>query len=457
MEQNFYTQLQFIRKFGDYLIINIAFFIGYFIKFGFSLLVFANNNYLLFLLFFNLAWIISTSALKTYRISGLNLSFLNTVDRVVRLLLLDLLLVVAFNGLIKTYFSRLFILYTYIALTVLVFIWRYLSLRILVSQNKRKNRLNKIVLLGVSISENDVEEYFSFFSKHQFLEVQKIEHTLPHSEKLLASEELINRIKELDFSELFLSVSNLGDKTIEAIIDYAEENLKRVHLVIDDPFLNARHLELARYSQTPVINIQLSPLDYFSNQLIKRTFDIIFSLFVIVFVLSWLYPLLFVLIKINSKGPVLFKQMRTGMNNQPFVCYKFRTMDVNKQADLSQAVINDPRITKIGRFMRRTSIDELPQFINVLKGEMSVVGPRPHMLRHTEEYAKEVGKFMQRHAIKPGITGLAQAKGFRGEIKNLNLLKSRVKLDRFYVENWSLNLDLKIIFMTFRSIFSVHL
>ena len=457
MEQNFYTQLQFIRKFGDYLIINIAFFIGYFIKFGFGLEVFANNNYLSFLLFFNLAWIISTSALKTYNTSGLNLTFLNTVDRVVRLLLLDLLLVAAFNGLIKTYFSRLFILYTYIALTVLVFIWRYLSLRILVSQNKRKNRLNKILLLGVSISENDVEEYFSFFSKHKLLEVQKIEHTLPQSDTLLASEELINNIKKQDFSELFLSVSNLGDKTIEAIIDYAEENLKRVHLVIDDPFLNSRHLELARYNETPVINIRLSPLDYFSNQLIKRTFDIIFSLFVIVFVLSWLYPLLFILIKVNSKGPVLFEQIRTGMNNEPFVCYKFRTMEENKQADLQQAIDNDPRITKIGRFMRRTSIDELPQFFNVLIGEMSVVGPRPHMLKHTEEYSKEVGKFMQRHAIKPGITGLAQVKGFRGEIKNLNLLKSRVKLDRFYVENWSLNLDLKIIFLTFRSVFSAHL
>ncbi|RLD21721.1 MAG: hypothetical protein DRI54_08935, partial [Bacteroidetes bacterium] len=175
------------------------------------------------------------------------------------------------------------------------------------------------------------------------------------------------------------------------------------------------------------------------------------------FILSWLYPLLFVIIKVNSKGPVLFKQMRTGMNNEPFVCYKFRTMEENKQADVQQAIGNDPRVTKIGRFMRRTSIDELPQFINVLFGEMSVVGPRPHMLKHTEEYSKEVGKFMQRHAIKPGITGLAQAKGFRGEIKNLNLLKSRVKLDRFYVENWSLNLDLKIIFMTFRSVFSAHL
>jgi len=457
MEQNFYTQLQFIRKFGDYILINIAFFIGYFIKFGFGLEIFASNNYLSFLLFFNLAWIISTSALSSYKTTALNLTFLNTVDRVIRLLLLHLLLVAAFNGLIKTYFSRLFILYSYISMIGLLFFWRYLSLRILVWQYQANKRVNKIILLGVSITIEDVEDYFSFFSKHQLLEVQKIGHTVFDSDKLLEADELIDKIKNQNFSELFLSVSNLGDKTIEAIIDYADEHLKRVHLVIDDPFLNSRHLELARYNETPVINIRLSPLDYFSNQLIKRSFDVVFSLFVIVFILSWLYPLMAILIKSGSKGPVLFKQLRTGLNNEPFVCYKFRTMRNNELADKVQATGNDPRITRIGGLLRRSSIDELPQFINVLKGEMSVVGPRPHMLKHTEEYAREVGKFMQRHAIKPGITGLAQAKGFRGEIKNMNLLKSRVKLDRFYVENWSLNLDIKIIFMTLRSIFSNHL
>jgi Undecaprenyl-phosphate glucose phosphotransferase len=457
MEQNFYTQLQFIRKFGDYIIINVSFFIGYVLKFGFDFEIFATNNYLSFLLFFNLAWIISTSALKSYKTTGLNLSFLNMVDGVVRLILLHLLLVAAFNGLIKTYFSRLFILYTYISMTLLIFLWRYLSLRILVWEYHKNKRVNKIILLGVNISIKDMEDYFSFFYKHKLLEVQKIDHKTLDTEELLAPETLINKIKEQNFSELFLSVSNLGDSAIQAIIDYAEANLKRVHLVIDDPFLNSRHLELARYNETPVINIRLSPLDYFSNQLIKRTFDIVFSLFVIIFILTWLYPLMAILIKMSSKGPVLFKQLRSGLNNEPFVCFKFRTMRENDQADLVQASGNDPRITPIGGFMRRTSIDELPQFFNVLAGEMSVVGPRPHMLKHTEEYTKEVGKFLKRHAIKPGITGLAQAKGYRGEIKNLNLLKGRVRLDWFYVENWSLNLDIKIIFMTLRSIFGNHL
>lgn len=457
MEQNFYTQLQFIRKFGDYILINISFFIGYFIKFGFDFGVFASNNYLSFLLFFNLAWIISTSALSSYKTIGLSLTFLNTIDKVTRLILLHLLLVAAFNGLIKTYFSRLFILYSYLSMTVLIFLWRYLSLRILVWRYRVNKKVNKIILLGVNLTIEEVKDYFAFFSKHRLLEVQKIEHNTRDSNKPLTSDDLIKEIKKQNFSELFLSVSNLGDKNIEVIMNYAEAHLKRVHLVIDDPFLNARHLELARYNEIPVINIRLSPLDNFSNKLIKRTFDVIFSIFVIVFILSWLYPLMAILIKMGSKGPVIFKQLRTGINNEPFVCLKFRTMRKNADADVLQATGDDPRITRIGGFMRRTSIDELPQFINVLKGEMSVVGPRPHMLKHTEEYAKDIGKFMQRHAIKPGITGLAQAKGFRGEIKNLNLLKSRVKLDRFYVENWSLNLDIKIIFMTLRSIFGNHL
>ena len=457
MEQNFYTQLQFIRKFGDYFIINISFLIGYFVKFGFGFDIFANNNYLSFLLFFNLAWIISTSALASYKSTGLSLTFLNTVDKVVRLLILHLLLVAAFNGLIKTYFSRLFILYSYISTTVLIFLWRYLSLRILVWRYKNENHVNKIILLGVRITIKEIESYFSFFKKHNLLEVHKVEHKIENSDKVLSPIEIVNRLEKYNFSEIFLSVSTLGEETIEVITAYADEHLKRVHLVIDDPFLKSRHLEFTRYNETPVINIRLSPLDYFSNQLIKRTFDIIFSSLVIVFILSWLYPLMSLFIKFGSKGPVVFKQLRTGMNNEPFTCYKFRTMKENDDADKIQAIGDDPRITSIGNFMRRTSIDELPQFFNVLKGEMSVVGPRPHMLKHTEAYAKEVGKFMQRHAIKPGITGLAQAKGYRGEIKNLNLLINRVKLDRFYVENWSLNLDIKVIIMTLKTVFKDHL
>jgi putative colanic acid biosynthesis UDP-glucose lipid carrier transferase len=454
MENNFYTRLQLLRKSGDYIIINLSFFIAYFLKFGSDFSIFTSNNYLSFLLFFNLAWVIATSILNTYSNSQANVSTLRTLDILFRVVFLHLLLVVAFNGVIKTYFSRLFILYSYISFVSLMLIWRYISLWILVKRAQLSGKVNKVLLIGVRIPVREIEDYFSFFLSRGLMQIEKIQLDIGSDE---AYKKAIANIKAMDFSEVFLSVSNLGEKYILDIIDYSDENLKNVHLVIDEPYLNSRHLNFTRYGQTPVINLRLSPLDQLSNQVIKRVFDFIFSLFVLVFILSWLYPLIAILIKISSKGPVLFNQERTGLNNETFMCHKFRTMKVNELANEIQSGSNDPRVTKIGRFLRYSSIDELPQFFNVLKGEMSVVGPRPHMLKHTDQYRNVIGKFMLRHAIKPGITGLAQAKGYRGEIKNLKLLEGRVKYDRFYVENWSLSLDLKIIFMTIQTLFNKHL
>jgi putative colanic acid biosynthesis UDP-glucose lipid carrier transferase len=190
------------------------------------------------------------------------------------------------------------------------------------------------------------------------------------------------------------------------------------------------------------------PLDIEVNKRLKRIFDIVFSLVVILGILSWITPLIAVLIRLESKGPVFFKQKRNGLNYEEFYCYKFRSMHLNPIADLEQVQKNDPRITKVGKIIRKTSIDELPQFMNVLLGNMSVVGPRPHMVSHTEMYAKSVDKFMVRHFIKPGITGLAQINGFRGEVETETDIINRVKYDIFYLENWTLLLDVKIIFTT---------
>src|SRR5690606_3857431 len=194
----------------------------------------------------------------------------------------------------------------------------------------------------------------------------------------------------------------------------------------------------------PVINVAAIPLDERRNQVVKRAFDIVFSSLVILFFLSWMTPIIALLIKLNSRGPVFFKQKRAGKGNKPFDCFKFRTMIVH-DSEFQQATKEDPRITLIGKFLRKTSLDEFPQFINVLKGDMSIIGPRPHPLKLNEQYYPRIEKFMARQYIKPGITGLAQAKGFRGETKDDLSMKSRVKLDRFYIENWSFILDLKII------------
>lgn len=454
MEKNFYTRLQLLRKIGDYILLNVAFFIAYFIKFGFDFSIFASNNYLSFLLFFNLAWVIASSVLNTYSYSQANVSALRTFNILFNVIFLHLLLVVAFNGVIKTYFSRLFILYAYISLVILLVAWRYVSLWILVKRAQLNGNISKILLIGIQVPIQEIEDHFYFFLSRGLMKIEKIQLEKGNEEEYT---KVVSYLQSKDFSEVFLSVSNLGDEYINDIINYADEKLINIHLAIDEPYLNSRHLSLSRYGETPVINLKVSPLDQLSNQIIKRVFDVLFSLFVTVFILSWLYPIIAILIKFSSKGPVLFNQERTGLNNEPFMCHKFRTMEMNDDADVVQASENDPRVTKIGKILRSSSLDEMPQFFNVLKGEMSVVGPRPHMLKHTEEYKKEVGKFMVRHAIKPGITGLAQVKGYRGEIKNLQLLEGRVKYDRFYVENWSFSLDIKIIYGTLKSVFKQHL
>jgi putative colanic acid biosynthesis UDP-glucose lipid carrier transferase len=185
----------------------------------------------------------------------------------------------------------------------------------------------------------------------------------------------------------------------------------------------------------------------------KRAFDFVFAVFVVAFLLSWLVPLIALLIKLESKGPVFFKQLRTGKQGKSFYCLKFRSMTVNAESDSKQASREDNRVTKVGAFLRKTSLDELPQFINVLQGEMSVVGPRPHMLKHTEEYSKAIHNFMDRHLIMPGITGLAQVSGHRGETKELDAMAKRVNADIHYIHNMSCQMDLRIIVLTVKQVF----
>src|SRR5690554_848589 len=206
---------------------------------------------------------------------------------------------------------------------------------------------------------------------------------------------------------------------------------------------------------TSITEISSSDSSFFkdsSKVVMKRIFDVTFSLLVLLLIGFWLFPLIAIAIKATSPGPVLFKQLRHGKDNVPFYCLKFRTMVQNNDADTLQASKNDHRITRIGGFLRKTSLDELPQVINVLRGEMSIVGPRPHTIPMNEIFAQEINNFMFRHAVKPGITGLAQAKGFRGETKNFFDIHSRYKLDMFYIKNWCIYFDSKIIIQTIYSL-----
>ena len=206
------------------------------------------------------------------------------------------------------------------------------------------------------------------------------------------------------------------------------------------------HFELL--SNTPVLSIRREPLELRENRILKRVFDVVLSSFFLFTIFPIIYLIVGLAIKISSPGPVFFKQKRSGEDGKEFYCYKFRSMKVNAQCDSLQATRDDPRKTKIGEIIRKTSIDELPQFINVLKGDMSIVGPRPHMLKHTKEYSKLINSFMVRHFVKPGITGWAQVTGFRGETKELWQMEGRVMRDIWYIEHWTFVLDLLIIYKT---------
>ena len=248
--------------------------------------------------------------------------------------------------------------------------------------------------------------------------------------------------------EIFYTLPLANTEHIRELIEFTDNNLARLRIIPDFRSFQFKRVDMEFYGSVPVITIRTEPLENLLNRFIKRTFDIAFSLAVILFIYWWLYIVIALAIKLTSKGPVLFKQERSGRANETFMCYKFRTMKVNNESNSKQATKGDSRITPIGRFLRKTSLDEMPQFVNVLLGDMSVVGPRPHMLKHTEDYRKIIDKFMVRHLIKPGITGLAQVRGFRGETKDVSEMEMRVKSDVWYIENWSFLLDLKLILLT---------
>lgn len=259
-------------------------------------------------------------------------------------------------------------------------------------------------------------------------------------------------VVENEIDEIYCSLNEVSNNYLKDLIDFADENNKTIKFIPDTKEIFSKNLKIDYYDFFPVLSLKQTMLNEPEVKSFKRLFDILFALSIIVFVLSWIIPILAILIKLESKGPVFFRQGRPGIDENEFICYKFRSMRINKTTE-KEASKDDPRVTVLGRFMRKTSIDELPQFINVLFGDMSVVGPRPHLWSQNKEYGNKVKKYMIRHCVKPGITGLAQISGSRGEITSDRDMINRIRFDVFYIENWSLFLDLKIILQTIINIF----
>jgi putative colanic acid biosynthesis UDP-glucose lipid carrier transferase len=316
-------------------------------------------------------------------------------------------------------------------------------------REKLKGNIRRVVVIGDSPRTDQLIGVFNERSEFGYRFVKQFSAKNPRFEL----KECLEFIIANNIDEIYSSISELNNEQLTHLINFADNNLKTLKFLPDNKNIYSKKLKLEYYDYLPILSLRDIPLHNPVNAFIKRIFDIGFSLVVIFGLLIWLTPLLAILIMLESKGPLFFVQKRSGLDNKDFYCYKFRSMAMNKDADKEQASKNDMRVTSIGKFIRKTSIDELPQFYNVLFGSMSVVGPRPHMLSHTDEYSGSVDKYMVRHFVKPGITGLAQVRGYRGEVEEHRDIQNRIKFDVFYIENWSFLLDLKIIVQTVLNMF----
>ena len=258
------------------------------------------------------------------------------------------------------------------------------------------------------------------------------------------------------YDEIFIS-TKVPLKIQNELTDFCDKNLISVKLLPELVNYEFKNFFIKKLYNIPVIEVNQLPLDKWYNQIFKRVFDIIFSFFTLVFFVSWMYLIFGLIIKNQSRGPILFVQKRHGLGGKVFKCFKFRTMIQNSEEDTKFADNNDLRLTRFGKFLRISALDEMPQFINVLLGDMSVVGPRPHPIKLNQKFQKKIDKFSKRHQFKPGITGLAQIRGFKGKIYGFYDMSSRVKLDRYYFKNWSIFFDIKICFSTVLGILKYNL
>lgn len=340
--------------------------------------------------------------------------------------------------------GRFFSTYTFITIYVLtitikISVWQfYKYLR------KRGYFTINAIIIGTPKLSNNLQQYFldnadlgiKIIGKYNIDEMDIVESHICKFEN--------------NISYLFIC-KDLSHSEINKWINLCDDHLIKLRAIANTSILSfITNPIIFNYNYLPMVALNYTPLDNVNNQLKKRIFDLVFSSFVLIFILSWLIPIVAILIKLSSKGPVFFRQKRKGRNNRDFRVYKFRTMRINAVADTLLATKEDPRITKIGCILRKTSIDELPQFINVFLGDMSIVGPRPFMTGVNEEFSNKINKFMTRHFVKPGITGMASLKFRSGESQRIYV--GKIRLDRFYIYNWSLALDIKIILDTIYSI-----
>lgn len=408
----------------------------------------------IFLLYFLFAWVVCSYLLRLYKFYRVVHIVRLLIDALKAVLLYVLLLEATFNIVEDFSFSRSFLLYHYLILLLLVLVWRLAVTYTLRYLRRKGFNIKWIIIVGNANTGHELKKFFNNHPEYGYRFLGFFDdHTPGDPEVLGRVSDLEPFVRKHGVDEIYCCAFSIQKEQIMSLMEFCDNNLVRIKFLPEPGSFTYQKLKLDFYDMLPILVARSIPLDDAINKVLKRAFDIVFSLLVIIFILSWLLPILAVIIKIDSRGPAFFGQERSGINNKTFQCWKLRSMYVNTEANSKLARRGDARITPVGAFLRKTSLDELPQFFNVLIGQMSIVGPRPHMLKADQEYALIAEKYMVRHFIKPGVTGLSQVRGYRGDTTADYQVRGRVKLDIFYLENWSFLLDLKIIFFTLYNVF----
>ena len=427
--------LKYILPFTDLILINLVYYISYYITSFSGKMVSGETNYH-YIVVCNLIWLFCVSVFglqNTQRLSNLEKLYRGTWRSVAAHLGLFAIYLLFSR---QTDFSRTFLVFFYALLIVAFTFSRFIGTAFSYLFLSKFDLVRKVAIMGANSTADSLAIYFEEQDNVEFYGF------ISYGESFAVA--AANGVKDI-----YVVIADERRNEVGALLKEADKLFLRLKFVQDlegSMFgsCNVKYLN----SKFPVITLRTEPLDDMKNRFKKRILDIVFSTMVIILIMSWLYPIVGLVIKLQSKGPILFKQMRSGRNDVPFVCYKFRSMEINNESDEKQATKDDPRVTACGRFLRRTGLDEMPQFFNVFIGDMSVVGPRPHMLIQTKQYKLIVNRYMVRHFLKPGITGWAQVNGFRGGTPELKDMQARVERDIYYLEKWTAMLDVKIVFMT---------
>lgn len=442
------------RIFSDLLLLNISFLVSAVIAQSFSILIERDHMFILLMLL-NIIWFVNSNLTGFYS-DFFSRSFSFQFFNILKSVVIQVGITVLFIFLTKEdLFTRNFIVLYGISLTTFISIRTAVFKSVLRSLRKKGKNIRNLLIIGAGEIGMGFKETINQNPDLGYKFIGFIDDSETSNLVIGKISELDNVIKKKSIDEIVIALSTQSTELLDEIIRICNINAVRIHIIPDYFRFLSKRFQISSIGNYPIITARQEPLEEANRRFLKRSFDLIFSFLVIVLILSWLFPIIALLIKLNSKGKVLFIQKRVGAKSEMFDCYKFRTLTEASsiQTDhFKPVVLGDKRVTGIGRILRISNIDELPQFFNVLKGDMSIVGPRPHAKPYQDMYGKIFEEINMRHNVRPGLTGWAQVNGLRGDVEdteeNNRRTIMRMKYDLWYIENWTMKLDIQIILMT---------